>query len=394
MGGQRLWVFSKARVRSLPHQGIDIFAIKWYCAALSRAMPGKGSRHRAGGLTNWAARHGAHDCRLLAPAGLDHVADRQRTMGWARACIPPALSGGGYGGARVTRETNTEGGRANAAAAPADMSAAGSGAFQPRGGILLQIRCIQHNAGSPIQPTRAIEVERFGRVGRRADRKGRCGPVSSRLPSACRSKTTLGDDVALARKRYRRPLHQATGRWVERFPAMHRDAIVPQQRIADLPVVAIDELRPGRELIDLIEQSRTGRIVHPLDTDRCRRVEVKRLSAGCRVAMHQRVKDGRRLALGFLRDHLVDALVASEPLGIAEDCAPALDRVLEAIGEEGVGGAQIHPGGCSALWWQLERVEHGSGRWVQHVGLIRVPLDLSVAQAADWLRLRILQIGD
>src|ERR1700730_16263105 len=180
----------------------------------------------------------------------------------------------------------------------------------------------------PRNPSQA----RFGRVGRRGDRKGRCGPVSSRLPSACRSKTTLGDDVALARKRYRRPLHPATGRRVERFPAMHRDAIVPQQRIADLPVVAIDELRPGRELIDLIEQSRTGRIVHPLDTDRCRRVEVKRLSAGCRVAMHQRVKDGRRLALGFLRDHPVDALIASKPLGIAEDCAPALDRVLEAIG--------------------------------------------------------------
>src|SRR6202158_1153326 len=110
--------------------------------------------------------------------------------------------------------------------------------------------------------------------------------------------------------------------------------------------------------------------------------------------MPQRGKEGRRLALGFLRDHPVDALIASEPLGIAEDCAPALDRVLEAVGEEGVGSAQIHPGGCAALWWQLERVEHGSGRWVQHVGLIRVPLDLPVAQAADWLRLRILQIGD
>src|SRR6266481_6510146 len=105
------------------------------------ATLGQGSRHRAGGLTNWMARPGVYDCRLLAPAGLDHVADRRRTMGWARAYIPPVLSRGGYGGARVTRERSTGGGGANAAAMPADMNAADLGAFQPRGEILLQIRC-------------------------------------------------------------------------------------------------------------------------------------------------------------------------------------------------------------------------------------------------------------
>jgi len=35
---------------------------------------------------------------------------------------------------------------------------------------------------------------------------------------------------------------------------MHREAIVPQQGVADLPVVAIDELGPGREVVDLLEE--------------------------------------------------------------------------------------------------------------------------------------------
>jgi hypothetical protein len=42
------------------------------------------------------------------------------------------------------------------------------------------------------------------------------------------SKTTLGDDMAFAGKEDCRPLHQAPRRRVEWFPAMHREAVVPQ----------------------------------------------------------------------------------------------------------------------------------------------------------------------
>ena len=67
------------------------------------------------------------------------------------------------------------------------------------------------------------------------------------------SKTALWDDMPLTGEEDRRFLHQASRQRIERFPAMHREAIVPQQGVADLPVVAIDELGPGREVVDLLE---------------------------------------------------------------------------------------------------------------------------------------------
>ena len=104
------------------------------------------------------------------------------------------------------------------------------------------------------------------------------------------------------------------------------------------------------------------------------------------------MQDRRSLAFGFLGNHPVHTLIASEPLGMIEDRAPALNGAFEPIGQAGVGGAQIDPRRHPALGWQFERIEHGSGRRVQHVGLIRMPLDLAVAQTADRLCLRIFQI--
>jgi hypothetical protein len=70
------------------------------------------------------------------------------------------------------------------------------------------------------------------------------------------NKTSFRDNVPLAREKHRRALHQAPRRGVERLAAMHGEAIVPQERIADPPMVAIDELGSGREVVDLFEQGR------------------------------------------------------------------------------------------------------------------------------------------
>src|SRR5947208_6819423 len=76
---------------------VDNIAITCYYAIRIPRYTGEGLSASSAGLTNWIARSGVHDCRLLAPDGLDHVADRQITLGWSHSCIPPVLSRGVYG---------------------------------------------------------------------------------------------------------------------------------------------------------------------------------------------------------------------------------------------------------------------------------------------------------
>jgi len=51
-----------------------------------------------------------------------------------------------------------------------------------------------------------------------------------------------GNDVAGRVEDDRRALHQTACGGIERLAAMHREAVVPQQQIADLPSVRVDVL--------------------------------------------------------------------------------------------------------------------------------------------------------
>ena len=214
-------------------------------------------------------------------------------------------------------------------------------------------------------------------------------PLTTRLR---RGETPLGDDVALGQQKYCRPLHQPARRRIERFPPVHRHAVVPHHEIADLPPVPINEFRPRGETVDFVEQIRAGGLVHSIHPDRRRGIEVQRLCAGHRVPMDERMKHRRRLAFRFRRDHPVDPLIAGQPFDIAEYALPAFDRVLEPTGHCRIGGGQIDPGCRAPLRGQFKRVEGGSGRRVHHVGLVGMPLQFAVAEPADRFSLPVLQV--
>ena len=107
--------------------------------------------------------------------------------------------------------------------------------------------------------------------------------------------------------------------------------------------MTINKLGPCRETVDFVEKSGARRVVHALDTNRRRGIEVQRFAACHRVRVNQRMQNGRRLAFRLRRDHPVDPLIAGQPLYIAENPMPALDQSLEPVGQPGVGGGQIHP---------------------------------------------------
>ncbi len=112
------------------------------------------------------------------------------------------------------------------------------------------------------------------------------------------------------------------------------------------------------------------------------------------MGVDQRMADRRRLAPGLLGDRPVALLIAGEALRIIEDAAAAFDRMPQIVRQAGIGGAQIDPGGVAALGRQFERVEHRAGRRMLHVGLVGMPRDLAVAEAAYRARLAVAQVGD
>ena len=85
----------------------------------------------------------------------------------------------------------------------------------------------------------------------------------------------------------RRALHQALiFRVVERRRAVLRAAVVPQQRVADAPLVAIDEFRPGREILQVVDQLLRLVVRHAVDLVRpAADVERVQPDCGCRRAI-------------------------------------------------------------------------------------------------------------
>ena len=92
---------------------------------------------------------------------------------------------------------------------------------------------------------------------------------------------------------------------------MHGETVIPEQRVSDLPMVAIDKLRSRRGFIDFVEQRRASCLIHALDPDGRCGIEIERRFSGHGVGMHQRMRDGWCLLLCFLGDDLVDIQPAS-----------------------------------------------------------------------------------
>jgi hypothetical protein len=65
--------------------------------------------------------------------------------------------------------------------------------------------------------------------------------------------------------------------------------------------------------------------------------------------------------------------VPREPLGVIENAALPGDPRLQLPWQARIGGAQIDPEGLATLSRQFNRVERRAGRWLQHIGLVRVP---------------------
>ena len=65
---------------------------------------------------------------------------------------------------------------------------------------------------------------------------------------------SLGDDVSVRRKPDRRTFEQAVLIGAEGVTAMQQETVVPHDQVARPPVVAVDELGPGRVLGQFVEQ--------------------------------------------------------------------------------------------------------------------------------------------
>ena len=190
-----------------------------------------GDRDRRGG-----ARCGAAGARAPCRA-------TSRRTGWrSQARVRQVL----YLGATREFHVELDGGERGFVETPNDGS--GAAIRARRGGVARgAVRELPRAAGANL----AYQSRTIARTVRRA-------PVPGRNTSPLRHDRHFAFE--------RRALHQPLiFRVVERRRAMLRAAVVPQQRIADPPLVAIDEFRPRREILQVVDQLLRFVIRHAVD---------------------------------------------------------------------------------------------------------------------------------